>query len=583
MRHANWGSALLYKGYTFDKTADQIGEGTYGAVYRAQHVKTGDKVAIKSIKICQKSDGVPLNALREIKLLKLMSHRNIVKLRDIVCNNPLEEATGIHLIFEYMDHDMTGLMHAVKEGQKGLLTVRHKQSYAKQLMLALAYLHKEKNIIHRDLKSSNLLLSSRNVLKLADFGLARMVDRRQSTKLTTNVVTLWYRPPELLLGAVHYDTAIDIWSAGCIIGEFLSGTALFPASTEIKMVDKIFSVCGSPETVGENRRRTWPEHEELSKYKLYEHLCRKRPRRLQPYLRSLHRKIFTDTSVHVLPTTGCAVVDTMLSLNPATRPSAVQILREKFLSNAPEPHELPPLTLSEGYHEFQTKQARRKARLQRQKQREQERLSSAQARAARSTATATQQPDYLASQTLAAAQPADDYERQRATAWRSTATVAATEVRSHAVFRRDDHPTTVGWSNQLMLEKMLGPVDHPVPLDIPSHHAINRQSSRDFSYHDARRPESYRRIDPRDSHRPRQSSSDSSRRYDHYRHDRRSASMRPRNRYHDSSRSRNSSQRENKRGHSGSSSSSNRSSNDDSPRKRRKLPSHSLHRDHSYE
>mmetsp|Transcript_4282 Transcript_4282/g.9450 ORF Transcript_4282/g.9450 Transcript_4282/m.9450 type:complete len:227 (+) Transcript_4282:173-853(+) len=203
-----------------------VGSGTFGVVYKAVD-KTDpqmSEVALKRIKMERETQGFPVTAIREIKLLTLMrNHPNIVHLREIVtfdeANKSKEpsladkdfENGDVFMVFEFVDYDLSGLL---KAGSMPL-TDQHIRCYLHQLLLGTACLH-EADILHRDIKSANLLVTKHNVLKIADWGLARALphDAAASAKLTNPVVTLWYRSPEVIVGSKKYDKGVDVWSVG---------------------------------------------------------------------------------------------------------------------------------------------------------------------------------------------------------------------------------------------------------------------------------------------------------------------------------------------------------------------------------
>ncbi|KAJ8758936.1 hypothetical protein K2173_002715 [Erythroxylum novogranatense] len=197
---------------------NKIDEGTYGVVYRARDKKTGEVVALKKVKMEKEREGFPLTSLREINVLLSFHHPSIVDVKEVVVGSNLD---SIFMVMEYMEHDLKGLMESMKQP--------FSQSEVKCLMLQLLegikYLH-DNWVLHRDLKTSNLLLNNRGELKICDFGLARQYGSPLKP-YTHLVVTLWYRAPELLLGAKQYSTAIDMWSLGCIMAELLSKEPLF--------------------------------------------------------------------------------------------------------------------------------------------------------------------------------------------------------------------------------------------------------------------------------------------------------------------------------------------------------------------
>ncbi|XVE92201.1 hypothetical protein REPUB_Repub01dG0076500 [Reevesia pubescens] len=227
---------------------NKIDEGTYGVVYRAKDKKTGEIVALKKVKMEKEREGFPLTSLREINILLSFHHSSIVDVKEVVVGNNLD---SIFMVMEYMEHDLKGLMETMKQP--------FSQSEVKCLMLQLLegvkYLH-DNWVLHRDLKTSNLLLNNQGELKICDFGLARQYGSPLKP-YTHLVVTLWYRAPELLLGARQYSTAIDMWSLGCIMAELLSKEPLFNGKTEFDQLDKIFRILGTPnETI-------WPGFSKL--------------------------------------------------------------------------------------------------------------------------------------------------------------------------------------------------------------------------------------------------------------------------------------------------------------------------------
>lgn len=197
----------------------QIGEGSYGQVYKAKDKKTNNFVALKKVRLEHESEGFPITAIREIKILRQLNHKNVVSLKEVVTDkdDTLDLKKGgnsFYLVFEYMDHDLTGLI------ESGIVnfSVNDNAIIMRQLLEGLNYCHKQ-NFIHRDIKCSNILLNNKGELKLADLGLARLYDNEQVRLYTNKVVTLRYRPPELLLGEERYGPSIDIWSCGCILGK----------------------------------------------------------------------------------------------------------------------------------------------------------------------------------------------------------------------------------------------------------------------------------------------------------------------------------------------------------------------------
>ena len=229
----------------------KIGEGTYGTVFlaRDRNIPTpspsatsstdqeedGSVVAVKRMRLDAYDEGVPVTTLREVALLKDLSHKHIVRLREVIPQPP-----RLFLVFDYMDHDLKQCLDAqFQEGMPRLLI----QSCMLQILSALAFCH-GRMILHRDLKPQNVLINKRGLVKLADFSLARAFQTRRS--YTQEVVTLWYRAPELLLGQNDYAASVDLWSTGCILAELACRRPLFPGDSEIDQLFRIFRCLGTP-------------------------------------------------------------------------------------------------------------------------------------------------------------------------------------------------------------------------------------------------------------------------------------------------------------------------------------------------
>jgi len=213
---------------------EKVGEGTYGVVYKAQDSK-GDIYALKTIRLEAEDEGIPSTAIREISLLKELQHPNIVRLHDV-----LHTERKLTLVFEFLDKDLKKLLDA----RPGGLDANTTRSFLLQLLRGIAHCHHHR-VLHRDLKPQNLLINQGGELKLADFGLARAFGIPVRS-YTHEVVTLWYRAPDVLMGSRKYSTPVDIWSVGCIFAEMSSGHSLFPGNTDADQLQKIFKVLGTP-------------------------------------------------------------------------------------------------------------------------------------------------------------------------------------------------------------------------------------------------------------------------------------------------------------------------------------------------
>lgn len=231
---------------------DVLGEGTYGVVYRAVDKITGQYVALKKVRLDRTEEGIPQTALREVSILQEFDHPNIVNLLDVICSDG-----KLYLVFEYVEADLKKAIEKQEGGYSGMDLKR----LIYQLLDGLYFCHRHR-IIHRDLKPANILLTSGNVLKLADFGLARAFQVPMHT-YTHEVVTLWYRAPEILLGEKHYTPAVDMWSVGCIFAELTRRKVLFRGDSEIGQLFEIFQVLGTPtDTEG-----SWPGVSRLPDYR----------------------------------------------------------------------------------------------------------------------------------------------------------------------------------------------------------------------------------------------------------------------------------------------------------------------------
>lgn len=238
---------------------EAIGSGAYGVVFKARDRRDQSVVALKKIKLNNSDtdeDGVPSSSLREIGLLKDLKHPNVLRLLDVqICE------TNLYLVFEHLDLDLKKLLDRHKCGLPPLLV----KTYMWQLLQGLAYCHAHR-VLHRDLKLQNLLVDRKGNIKLADFGLARSIGLPIRT-YTHEVVTLWYRSPELLLKTTHYGPSVDLWSLGCIFAEMQTNRTLFPGDSEIDQIYRIFRTLGTPDEVSWPSFRDMPEYRHFAKFK----------------------------------------------------------------------------------------------------------------------------------------------------------------------------------------------------------------------------------------------------------------------------------------------------------------------------
>ena len=226
------------------------------------------------------------------------------------------------MVFEYLEYDLCGIIETadIKISQD------HIKSWSQQLLKGVHYMHINK-IIHRDLKASNLLINRRGELKIADWGLARSWNS-QMKRLTNRVITLWYRPPELLLGCIEYDTKVDMWSVGCIIAEMFRRGGLLKGSSEANQLDLIFRTMGHPST------EEWPNiHEMCPLWKNFEPKDGDEafPRRLRDELKSR----LPPSAMNWMTPHAMDLIDNLLTYNPEKRWSAEHSLKhaEWFFDN----------------------------------------------------------------------------------------------------------------------------------------------------------------------------------------------------------------------------------------------------------
>ncbi|XP_031122107.1 probable serine/threonine-protein kinase At1g09600 isoform X1 [Ipomoea triloba] len=294
---------------------EQIGQGTYSTVFRARDITNDEIVALKKVKFVNVDPESVRFMAREICILRRLDHPNVLKLKAMA----ISRISGhLSLVFGYMEHDLSGL--ATAHGSK--FTEPQIKCYMQQLLLGLEHCH-GRGVLHRDIKGANLLVDYNGVLKIGDFGLANYFQPDQKQQpLTSRVVTLWYRAPELLLGATAYGVAIDMWSVGCIIAELFAGKPIMPGTTEVEQMHKIFKLCGSPS-------------EEYWQNSRLPHATTFRPQK--PY-----RRRITETFKDV-PRSALALIDTLLSVEPDKRGTAASALNSKFFTTKPLPSD--PSTL----------------------------------------------------------------------------------------------------------------------------------------------------------------------------------------------------------------------------------------------
>jgi len=279
------------------------GEGTYGVVYKAKDRKTGDIVALKRIRLEVEDEGIPSTALREISLLRELQHPNIVELRDCV-----QSEGKLYLVFEFLEQDLKRYMDKVQSMLSPMLV----KSYLYQMIRGLHFCH-ARGVMHRDLKPQNLLVSREGKLKLADFGLARAFSL-PIRPLTHEVVTLWYRAPEVLLGSKHYAPPVDMWAVGTIFVEMVTKRPLFPGDSEIDQLYRIFRGIGTP------TEETWPGVSQLPDFAV-------------TFPKWPKRQIAHMVQANPLPADGLDLLEKMFRFDPAARITAKAAMNHPYFDD----------------------------------------------------------------------------------------------------------------------------------------------------------------------------------------------------------------------------------------------------------
>ncbi|KAG5437265.1 hypothetical protein PCANB_001058 [Pneumocystis canis] len=290
---------------------NRIEEGSYGIVYRAKHIETGQIVALKKLKLDQEKNGFPITSLREIQTLFALRHPNIVNIHEIVVGSSLSQ---IFIVMDFIDHDLKSLM----ENMTHNFLQSEVKTLMQQLLLATAYMH-HKWILHRDLKTSNLLMTNRGMIKIADFGLSRYFGD-PLPPLTQLIVTLWYRSPEILLGTQEYGASVDMWSIGCIFAELLTREPLIRGKSEIDQISKIFELVGVP------TEETWPGFMKLPNSK-----------NIHFPKNEISEGSRLRTKFPFLTNAGVDLLTKLLTLDPNKRISAQDALEHRYFTEDPKP------------------------------------------------------------------------------------------------------------------------------------------------------------------------------------------------------------------------------------------------------
>ncbi|KAF9648237.1 kinase-like protein [Thelephora ganbajun] len=324
-----------------------ISSGTYGRVYKAISRDGTDSVhAIKKFKPDKEGDvvtytGISQSAIREIALNREISHENVVAMKEVI----LEEKS-IYMVFEYAEHDFLQVIHHHAQTLRTPISMSVLKSLTYQLLNGLLYLH-EAHIIHRDLKPANILINSSGTVKIGDLGLARITYQPLQPLFAGDkvVVTIWYRAPELLMGARHYHWAVDTWAVGCVVAELASLRPIFKGE-EAKMdgkknvpfqrdqLIKVFEVVGTPD------EKDWPGFTDMPEYQSVKKLDR------------FENRLLTWCNSKIRTSLGYDLLRQLFTYDPDKRLHCREALIHKWFEEDPKPtrnafasvqgHHIPP-------------------------------------------------------------------------------------------------------------------------------------------------------------------------------------------------------------------------------------------------
>ncbi|KAK4489875.1 hypothetical protein RD792_000522 [Penstemon davidsonii] len=289
---------------------EKVGEGTYGKVYRAREKATGKIVALKKTRLHEDEEGVPPTTLREISILRMLSRDpHVVRLIDVKQGKNKEGKTVLYLVFEYMDTDLKKYIRSFRQTGE-IIPTQNVKSLMYQLCKGVAFCHGH-GVLHRDLKPHNLLMDRKTMmLKIADLGLARAYTL-PIKKYTHEILTLWYRAPEVLLGSTHYSPAVDMWSVACIFAELVNKEALFPGDSELQQLLHIFRLLGTP------NEEVWPGVGKLVNWHEYPQWS---PKPLSSAVRNLDEN-------------GLNLLSEMLHYEPSRRISAKKAMEHPYFDD----------------------------------------------------------------------------------------------------------------------------------------------------------------------------------------------------------------------------------------------------------
>ncbi|KAL6452305.1 CRK1 Serine/threonine-protein kinase BUR1 [Candida maltosa Xu316] len=330
---------------------EKLGQGTFGVVQKAKSRKTGKLVAIKQLINHSAKEGFPITAMREITILKQLNHKNILTISDMIfeepkVNNQAEIITtrGVfYTVTPYMSSDLVGLL----ENPKINFELDQIKCIMQQLFTGIQYIHNQ-NFLHRDIKAANILIDQDGILKIADFGLARVYHGNAprlgmgpgggERPYTGLVVTRWYRPPEILLGERKYTTAVDLWGIGCVFAELFTKKPILVGRTDAHQAEIVFELVGSPVT--------WPEAAKL-------------PNKTEYSSGLTSKRTLESRFKNIMPPDAIKLLDGLLTLDPYKRLNALDALNHEFFKNTPRPLLPDELPKFEESHEIDKERFRR--------------------------------------------------------------------------------------------------------------------------------------------------------------------------------------------------------------------------------
>lgn len=313
------------------KIIQKLGQGTFGVVQKAKNLETNKLVALKQLLNHSAKEGFPITAMREITILKELHHKNILELVDMVyeppkISNPLDvihQRGCFYTVSPYMSSDLVGLL----KNPNVKLEVPHIKCLMQQLLRGIQYIHEQK-FLHRDIKAANILVDFDGVLKIADFGLARLYHGKSpqlgsgpggGERLYTGlVVTRWYRPPELLLGEKKYTTAVDLWGIGCVFGELFTHHPILVGKSDSHQAQLVFELVGAPSTIA------WPDAINL-------------PNKSDLSIGITCKRTLEQKFANLITPDGIDLLSGLLTLDPYKRLNALDALDHEYFKNLPLP------------------------------------------------------------------------------------------------------------------------------------------------------------------------------------------------------------------------------------------------------